>query len=129
MNYLSSYKHDFKLIKINILDKKLHLSEVGVDYDRRATPDSNRNEIRKEMLNPFLNPNDLEKNSSKEVYTNRNPFEVESSLFPAGRLNPFVGENDDGSSSRSLAGSLADSDTEEEITIANSNENFEETLL
>ena len=105
---------------------------MGVDYDRRATPDSNRNEIRKEMLNPFLNPNDLEKNSSKEVYTNRNPFEVESSVCPAGRLNPFVGEND-GSLSRSLAGSLAgslaDSDTEEEITIANSNENFEEMLL
>ena len=90
MNYLSSYKHDFKLIKINILDKKLHLSEVGVDYDRRATPDSNRNEIRKEMLNPFLNPNDLEKNSSKEVYTNRNPFEVESSVRPAGLLNPLA---------------------------------------
>lgn len=94
-----------------------------------------------ENLNPFLCPDDGEIKLSKEVYTNRNPFEIESD---PDRLNPFVREERKSSLSNAgtetpsesqedinLCKSLTDSENSlgEEITISNYNDNFEVKFL
>ena len=88
-----------------------------------------------ETLNPFLCPEEGEIKLPKEVYTNRNPFEIESD---PDRLNPFVGGERNSVLSNietlresqediNLSKSLTDSENslEEEITISNYNDNFE----
>lgn len=126
------------LTSLIILDKKLHLSEVGLYNERMKTPEVSRGKLNLENLNPFLCPDDGEIKLSKEVYTNRNPFEIESD---PDRLNPFV-VREERNSSLSNAGtqtpcesqedinlckSLTDSENSlgEEITISNYNDNFE----
>lgn len=94
-----------------------------------------------ENLNPFLCPGEGEIKLSKEVYTNRNPFEIESD---PDRLNPFVREERNSSLSNTgtetpsesqedinLCKSLTDSENSlgEEITISNYNDNFEVKFL
>ena len=94
-----------------------------------------------ENLNPFLCPDDGEIKLSKEDYTNRNPFEIESD---PDRLNPFVREERKSSLSNAgtetpsesqedinLCKSLTDSENSlgEEITISNYNDNFEVKFL
>lgn len=125
----------------NILDKKQVLNEVGADFDdRKAGCRSNEN--KKQHLNPFLSPDDDEAEkeaikSSKEVYPNRNPFEIESDLD---RLNPFVRtDNDERNSVLSENTTLFDEDEDidrnlvtdsenscdKEITLSNNNDSFE----
>ena len=92
-----------------------------------------------ETLNPFLCPEEGEIKLSKEVYTNRNPFEIESD---PDWLNPFVGGERNSVLSNietlresqediNLSKSLTDSENslEEEITISNYNDNFEVKFL
>ena len=71
--------------------------------------------------------------SSEEVYTNRNPFEIESDL-DLDRLNPFAGENERSSTVQETGDNIRSSDIstrdsensfEEEITLSNNNDSYE----
>ena len=111
---------------------------MGLYNERMKTPEiSISGKSNLENLNPFLCPDDGEIKLSKEVYTNRNPFEIESD---PDRLNPFVREERKSSLSNAgtetpsesqedinLCKSLTDSENSlgEEITISNYNDNFE----
>ena len=113
---------------------------MGLYNERMKTPEVSRGKLNLENLNPFLCLDDGEIKLSKEVYTNRNPFEIESD---PDRLNPFVVEEERNSSSLSnnagtqtpsesredinLCKSMTDSENSlgEEITISNYNDNFE----
>ena len=115
---------------------------MGLYNERMKTPEmSISGKSNLENLNPFLCPDDGEIKLSKEVYTNRNPFEIESD---PDRLNPFVREERKSSLSNAgtetpsesqedinLCKSLTDSENslEEEITISNYNDNFEVKFL
>lgn len=115
---------------------------MGLYNERMKTPEiSIRGKSNLENLNPFLCPDDGEIKLSKEVYTNRNPFEIESD---PDRLNPFVREERKSSLSNAgtetpsesqedinLCKSLTDSENSlgEEITISNYNDNFEVKFL
>ena len=115
---------------------------MGADCDVRSKPGCSslrRNENnKKQHLNPFLTPDvrsgDDEMRSSKEVYTNRNPFEIESDL-DLDRLNPFVGETersstvqetgDDNIRSSDISTRDSENSFEEEITLSNNNDSYE----
>lgn len=115
---------------------------MGLYNERMKTPEiSISGKSNLENLNPFLCPDDGEIKLSKEVYTNRNPFEIESD---PDRLNPFVREERKSSLSNAgtetpsesqedinLCKSLTDSENSlgEEITISNYNDNFEVKFL
>ena len=113
---------------------------MGADCDARMKPGCSslrRNENnKKQHLNPFLTPDVRsgdETRSSEEVYTNRNPFEIESDL-DLDRLNPFVGETERSSTVQETGDNIRSSDIstrdsensfEEEITLSNNNDSYE----
>ena len=127
--YLSNVNYLF------ILDKKLQI-EVGVEDDQKISKQKKQNIRNNDNLNPFLNSNEGGIICSKDVYSSKNPFEIELNLD---QLNPFVEEDERNSylsavdtetssqSGSTICKSVTDSQNslDQEITTPN-NDSFEE---
>ena len=111
---------------------------MGLEDDQKISTQKKQNIRNNDNLNPFLNSNEGGLICSKDVYSSKNPFEIELNL-DLDRLNPFVGEDerisylsnvDTDTSSQSgstvcKSGTGSENSLDQEITTTN-NDSFEE---